>query len=183
MPQSKQMEYTTGQIKSFKWPVTASRKIEAPTKDIWAAISSPGNLEDCHPFCEKNPVDQWPGIGSRDTIHYYSGWVLHREFTGWIDGEGYDLIIGREGGRKSFVSWRIIADRENSSRLDITLYPHILQNIPAIVRWMPHLAYIRPMMQSYLESVVNGFAWFITSGKPVKKNQFGSHRWFSTASN
>jgi len=183
MSLSKQLEYTTEKIKSFKWPITASKQTEAPAKDIWDVISSPGNLEDCHPFCESNPVDQWPGVGSRDTIHYYSGWVLHREFTNWIEGVGYDLVIGREGGRKSYVSWRITSEQENLSSLTITLFPHILQKVPAAVRWIPHLAYIRPMMRSYLESVVNGFAWFITSGKPVKKNQFGSHQWFSTENN
>lgn len=161
----------------------ASRKIEASADKVWSVISSPRNLEDCHPFCESNPVDQWPGIGSRDMIHYYNGWVLEREFTNWIEGVGYDLVIGREGDRKSYVSWRIAPELGNLSSLTITLYPHILQKIPSAVRWIPHLVYIRPMMQSYLESVVNGFEWFISTGKPVKKNQFGTHQWFSTEDN
>ena len=174
------MEHTTERIENFKWPITVSRTIGASPQSIWAAISSPGNLEDCHPFCEKNPVDQWPGVGAKDTIHYYSGWVLHREFTNWQDGVGYDLTIGRKGGRKSYVSWRISQEQENISALSITLYPHALQNMPVVVRWLPHIAYIRPALRGYLESVVKGFEWFITTGKPVSKNQFGSHRWFST---
>ena len=94
-------------IKSqFKWSITFKKTIAASAQDVWNIISSPGNLEDFHPFCESNPVEKWPGVGSRDTIHYYSGWVLQREFTNWIDGVGYDLTIGRDGGRKSFVSWR-----------------------------------------------------------------------------
>ena len=177
------MEYTTKKNDTFKWPITAQMLVNTSSDKIWEVISCPGNLEDCHPFCESNPVGQWPGVGSRDTIHYYSGWVLHREFTNWIEGVGYDLVIGREGGRKSYVSWRIKAAQENFSNLTITLYPHILQKIPAAVRWIPHLAYIRPMMQTYLESVVKGFKWFITSGQPVTKNQFGSHKWFSTEIN
>jgi hypothetical protein len=182
LPQAKRktLEYTTETIDAFKWPIAASRTIEASSDEVWSVISSPGNLEDCHPFCESNPVDQWPGVGSRDTIHYYSGWVLQREFSNWIDGVGYDLVIGREGGRKTFVSWRIGTEEEGLSRLTITLYPQILQNIPVVVRWIPHVVYIRPMLQTYLDSVVKGFEWFITSGKAVKKNQFGSHPWFST---
>ena len=174
------MTYSAKKIERFRWPITVRRKIKTTPQNIWAAISRPGNLEDCHPFCETNPVDEWPGVGSKDTIHYYSGWVLHREFTNWIDGVGYDLIIGMDGGRKSYVSWRITEEQENISTLSITLYPHILQQIPVSIRWIPHIASIRPSLGRYLESVVKGFEWFIKTGKPVHKDQFGSHRWFST---
>jgi len=166
------------EIKRFKWPVSVNRKIKASPQKIWSVISNPGNLEDCHPFCEKNPVHEWPGVGSRDVIYYYSGWVMERKFTNWIDGEGYDLLIGREGGRKSYVSWRITNDGEDV-RLRITIFPHALQNIPKAIRWIPHIAVIQPSLHSYLDSVIKGFEWFVTTGKPVIKNQFGSHKWFS----
>ena len=173
------MEYSKEKLERFKWPISVSRKIDASPQNIWLAISSPGNLEECHPFCKKNPVAEWPGVGSRDQIYYYSGWVLHREFINWIDGAGYDLTIGREGGRKSCVSWRITEELENISTLSITIYPHALQNIHVAIRWIPHIVYIQPSLHSYLESVVKGFEWFITTGKPVQENQFGTHRWFS----
>ncbi|RME48767.1 MAG: SRPBCC family protein, partial [Caldilineae bacterium] len=121
------VEYNT---ERFKWPVSVSRSIEAPPQQIWSVITTPGNLETCHPFCKKNPVYKWPGIGSRDAIHYHSGWILHREFVNWIDGVGYDLTIGREGGRKSYVTWRITEERGNAGRLTITIYPYIFQNVP-----------------------------------------------------
>lgn len=174
------MEFSPEKIARFKWPVTANKTIAASRQKIWETITSPGNLESCHPFCEKNPVTNWPGVGGRDTIYYYSGWVLHRKFTDWIEGIGYDLTIGREGGKDSFVSWRITEEMENLSNLQITIFPHALQKIPAAFRWAPHLLYIRPALQSYLESVVKGFDWFITTGTPVTKDQFGSHKWFST---
>lgn len=173
------MEYSTEKLERFKWPISVNRKIEASQKDIWKAISRSGNLEDCHPYCKKNPVYEWPGAGSRDSIFYYSGWVLHREFIDWIDGEGYDLTIGREGGRKSFVSWRITNDQENISTLRITIYPHVLQKIPIVIRWIPHVTSVKPSLYNYLEAVLKGFEWFITTGKPVRENQFGKHKWFS----
>lgn len=173
------MEFTAESIEKFKWPVSVSRIIAAPPQQIWTAVTKPGNLEDCHPFSEKNPVDEWPGVGAKDTIHYYSGWVMQREFVSWLDGVGYDLTIGREGGRKSYVSWRITEEPEDTGRLCITIYPHALQNIPIAIRWVPHIAMIRPMLGSYLDSVLKGFEWFITTGESVRKNQFGSHKWFS----
>ncbi len=130
-------------------------------------------------FLRKNPVAGWPGVGSRDQVHYYSGWVMQRDFVGWIDGSGNDLTIGREGGRKSFVSWRITEGPEKLSTLSITIYPYVLQTIPAALRWIPHHVFLQPSLRNYLEVVVKGFEWFITTGKPVQKNQFGKHNWFS----
>ena len=173
------MALSTQSIEKFKWPVTVSRKIEAPTQRVWEVITNPGNLEECHPFCQKNPVKEWPGVGAKDIIQYYSGWILIREFVTWMDGIGYDLWIGRKEGSKSYVSWRITPEQENTSNLRITIYPYALQNFPVLIRWIPHLLQVRPKLHSYLESVVKGFEWFITTGKPVEKNQFGSHKWFS----
>ena len=92
----------------YKWPVAVSQPITAPAENVWDAISMPGNLELCHPFCATNPVEVWPGEGSVDQIHYLRGWVFERRFCRWIEGVGYDLNIGRRGGSSSFVSWRIM---------------------------------------------------------------------------
>ena len=170
----------TQKLKSrFKWPVSATRQIKAPAEKIWAVISSPGNLAHCHPFCKNNPVEKWPGQGSLDTVYYYSGWVYHRQFTEWIDGVGYDLEIGRKKGSKSIVSWRIHRKNNSASDLNITVFPQGLQKYSVFIRWLPHFAYLRPMLKSYLISVVKGFEWYITTGELVTRNQFGSHKWFS----
>ena len=139
----------------------------------------PGNLEPCHPFCARNPIEKWPGVGSRDVIHYLSGWVFERRFTRWIEGVGYDLEIGRSGGASSLVSWRIALIDSQNCALRITVFPNVLQGIPVAIRWLPHLFRVRPMLQSYLSSVVRGFEWYVTRGEPVARNQFGPHRWFS----
>jgi len=96
-----------------------------------------------------------------------------------MDGVGYDLTIGRKGGRKSYVSWRITEEQDKTGCLRITIYPHALQNIPVAVRWIPHIAMMKPALSSYLDSVLKGFEWFITTGESVRKNQFDSHKWFS----
>lgn len=165
--------------KTFRWPVTVGRAIGAAANDVWSVISSPGNLERCHPFCRRNPVEAWPGLGARDSIEYYSGWVFERHFTSWTDGVGYDLEIGRKGGRRSAVSWRIREVDHQNCALGITIFPVGLQHIPVVIRWLPHIAFMRPMLRSYLDSVLRGFEYHITTGQPVRRNQFGPHRWFS----
>jgi hypothetical protein len=164
----------------YKWPVVAAQPIKAPIEEVWNVISTPGNLETCHPFCARNPVDTWPGEGSRDEIHYLSGWIYERKFLQWIEGVGYDLEIGRAGGGKSFVSWRIIPSDYQSCSLRIAVYPHILQNRSIVIRWLPHFLYIGPWLRRYLSSVTRGFEWYITRGEAVPRNQFGGHPWFST---
>ncbi len=165
----------------YKWPVAVSQPIMTSAEKVWGAISMPGNLELCHPFCAKNPVEVWPGEGSQDQIHYLSGWVLERRFVQWIDGVGYDLEIGRRGGRSSFVSWRIMPIGYQNCILRITIYPHVLQNLPVAIRWFPHILRVVPMLSRYLSSVVRGFEWYVTRGEPVPRNQFGSHPWFSVS--
>jgi hypothetical protein len=166
-------------LPDFKWPISVTQEINAPIDQVWKVISMPGNLEYCHPFCVENPVEVWPGPGSRDRIQYPSGWVMQRSFVKWIEGIGYDLEIGRPGGSQSFVSWRIKAIEKNKSILRITVYPHILQKLPVLVRWLPHYVYIKPQLKKYLQSVTRGFEWYIINDEPVPRNHFGYHPWFS----
>ena len=165
----------------FRWPVSVERTIEASANAVWDVISRPGNMESWHPFCASNPVRAWPGPGSIDEVHYLSGWKLERRFDDWIEGVGYDLTIGRPGGRQSSVSWRISPVDDRSCRLSITLLLHALQNMPVAIRWIPHYLWLRPMMRKYLDSVVRGIEWYVTRGEPVARDQFGEHPWFSTS--
>jgi len=163
----------------FKWPIAAAQLIAAPAEEVWRVISTPGSLEACHPFCEKNPVREWPGRESRDEVHYLSGRVFERRFCRWLEGVGYDLEIGRPRGRTSFVSWRVLPVDAQSSRLRIAVYPFVLQDVPVVIRWVPHILYLRPMLRGYLSSVVKGFEWFVTRGEAVPRDHFGRHPWFS----
>lgn len=165
----------------FRWPVSVARPIGAPARRVWEAISSPGNLEPCHPFCAANPVHAWPGETSRDEVHYLNGWVFERRFSRWIEGVGYDLEIGRRGGGQSFVSWRIRPIDTKRSVLRIAVYPHVLQELPIVIRWLPYRLKIRPLLTQYLTSVAGGFEWYVTRGEPVPRNHFGSHPWFSAS--
>ncbi len=164
---------------SFRWPVAREQFIAAPASEVWRAISTPGNLEQCHPFCANNPVREWPGEGSVDEVHYLSGWVFERRFVAWQEGVGYDLEIGRSGGSQSRVRWRIMSIGEEGAVLRITVRPHALQHLPVLVRWLPHYFWLRPLLGRYLDSVVRGVEWYVTRGEAVPRNAFGAHPWFS----
>ncbi|MFQ5350626.1 MAG: SRPBCC family protein [Thermoanaerobaculia bacterium] len=156
-----------------------AQPIAAPAEEVWTAISTPGNLEACHPFCARNPVHAWPGDSARDEVHFLSGWVFERRFVRWLEGVGYDLGIGRPGGGTSLVSWRITPSGSRQCTLRIVVYPNLLQRLPVALRWLPHYLRLRPLLRRYLSSVLQGFEWYVTRGEPVPRNQFGRHPWFS----
>ena len=165
--------------RDFRWPVSVERVIERSADEVWDAISQPGNLERCHPFCASNPLQAWPGPPSRDEGHYLNGVVFERRFRDWLEGIGYDLEIGTRRGRKSRVSWRITPLDESSCTLRISVCPHGLQGLPVVIRWLPYVVWLRPLLRRYLDSVLRGFEWFLLRGEPVPRNAFGRHRWFS----
>jgi hypothetical protein len=159
-------------------PVSHSRPIAASAGAVWQLMAAPGNLEECHPFCAANPVERWPGVGSQDRVEYYNGRVITRRFAAWQEGVGYDLETTDGGGPVATVSWRLSA-RGGGSVLTIAISPQMLGGVPRMVRPIPERAVVRPMLVRYLRAVLQGIEWRVTTGEPVRRNQFGSHRWFS----
>ncbi len=161
------------------FPVTVSQTLARPAADVWAAISTPGHLEACHPFCRKNPVSTWDEAGSVDEVHYLNGRVYERRFRAWHAGAGYDLDIFGRDRHVATVSWRLEETGGDTSTLTITVQPRLPGNWPAVVCWIAHWLRIRPYLRSYLRSVVMGVDWYVTRGQPVPRNQWGRHPWFS----
>ena len=149
--------------------VAIEQEITAPAADVWRVISTPGNLENCHPFCETNPVQDWPGAESRDEVHYLNGLGYERHFHEWHEGVGYDLEIIFKDRVVANVSWRIESIDARICVLRIHVVPKALDRYPVAIRWLP----------SYLKSVTKGFQWFVERGEPVPRDQFGKHPWFS----
>ncbi len=161
-------------------PVVLRQEIAAPVTEVWEVISKAGHLEECHPFCAANPVDAWPGLGSRDHLHYYSGRTISRRFVGWHDGVGYDIEITDPRGVVAEAEWRLSGHRA-ASELTIAITPHLLGGLPRVLRWVPDRILMRPRLARYLRAVLSGIEWRVTTGRPVRRNQFGPHPWFSPA--
>ncbi|MCH2082949.1 MAG: hypothetical protein MK226_11210 [Saprospiraceae bacterium] len=173
------MNYTEG-LKTQK--VYAQVKVNASSEEVWKVISMPGNLNYCHPFCKSNQVEKWGGIGAIDFIEYYNGLHLKRIFKEWNEGKGYELIIGNGKQASAKVKWEIKPINEGESYLviRINIIPSIaLKPYPKILRGIISKLYLMPNMRSYLSSVVNGFKYYIETGKEVKVNQFGYNKMFS----
>jgi hypothetical protein len=164
------------------YDIINSKLIQAPSYKVWEVISTPGNLNFCHPFCKLNSVTSWGKVGAEDTIEYYNGLTLKRIFTKWDKGKGYELLIGDRFHTLAKVIWTITSENESMSNLSITIsiYPDVaLRKYPKPVRGMIRFFYLLPNMSKYLNSVILGFKYHIETGIPVKQNQFGYNRLFS----
>jgi hypothetical protein len=142
-------------------------------------MASAGALAWYHPFCSSNPVATWPGVGAQDSIHYLSGVVLHRRFTAWREGQGYDLEIGSAGGAVSRVRWELVPMGTERSQLTISIWPSALLGYPPAVRWVLHRCWLLPMLRRYLRAVLRGLEHYLTTGRVVAPNQFGRVWFFS----
>ena len=156
--------------------------IGVPVEKLWKLISMPENLNLCHPYCKKNTVQNWGGIGAKDTLEYYNGLTLVREFLEWNEGQGYKLIIGKNELATARVTWRVTELTKESSELSISI--ELLPDV-ALRRFAPWLRvlirrfYFIPKMKHYIHNVVQGFKYYAEHETPVSKNQFGYNPMFS----
>jgi hypothetical protein len=153
-------------------------RIDAPIEDLWSLITKPGNLNLFHPFCKSNEVTKWVGVGSKDVLTYLNGMTFFRDFIDWENKKGYTLLIGRKNGQKSKVEWKINS-LDNEIFLSITVYPHLLNSFPRFITYLPYSLLIKPKLKKYLNSVISGINWYLVNKRPVPKNHFGKHAWFS----
>ena len=164
--------------KKYNWSVSHDIVLSISKKKLWKIISNANNLEFYHPFCEKNPTFRWPGLNSIDQVHYYNGLIYERSFINWIDNIGYDLLIGEKNQIQSFVSWRI-QELSGKCKLTISIYPYIFNMSNKFINFLPFFLIVKPSLKKYLSNIGFGLIYYIEQKKPVIKNQFGSHKWFS----
>ena len=78
----------------------------------------------------------------------------------------------------SYVCWRIKGD-DSVSELTITIYPYIFNRSLKLINFIPFFLIIKPGLKKYLKNIGLGLKFYFKHKKPVKKNQFSSHKWFS----
>ena len=159
--------------------ITVSKAINVSRNALWNLISTPGNLNNCHPYCSSNDVIQWDNESHVDRLVYLNGRTYIRKFDDWKDGFGYTLYIGEEGGYQSYVEWSLQEIDMQTSQLSITVHPYLLAGFPKFVSFLPYHFWIRPKLKNYLNSVISGFEYVATTGESVPRNHFGRHSWFS----
>ena len=159
-------------------PVSNEIKINSSEEKLWSLISSPGYLNLCHPFCKENKAINWNINNKKDILIYLNNTKYIREFYKWDENHGYSLLIGEENGEKSKVEWKIFS-RNKKVFLKIKVYPYLFSNKNKLTYLFYHYFFIKPMLKKYLNSVLKGINWYLKNKRPVPKNKFGKHSWFS----
>ena len=159
--------------------VSSKIHINSSVDKIWQVISKPGHLESVHPFCKINSIIEFKNDEiKKDLIIYSNNLTYIRTFVTWDFEKGYELLIGKKNGKKSKVKWSIETNL-NGSFLNITIIPYKTSRVNKIIYPLFHYFIIKPKLKKYLFSVLNGVKWNVEKKKPVMKNQFGKHSWFS----
>lgn len=154
-------------------------EIAAAPQAVWRGLSTPGNLKRCHPFCESTVVETWPGEGSRDDITYYSGRRYRRHFVKWFDGVGYDIELGEHPDLTARVLWRIVPRSDSACRFSIEVVPYLKRDLSEAQKAAYQDRLFGPDLQHYLDCVVKGVEFWITTGRDVEKDQFGRNPLYS----
>ena len=162
----------------YNQSISVRKKIHATEVKLWDFISSPGYLNFCHPFCKESKAMSWNNNNHTDELIYLNNLKYIREFISWNEKEGYTLLIGEKNKKKSKVEWKI-SSINKETYLTITVYPYFLSNYPKIISALPYKLYIRPKLENYLSSVIEGINWYLKKGEKVPRNAFGKHSWFS----
>ena len=160
-------------------PVSAAIEIAAPPQAVWQGIAEAGYLKRCHPFCDSTNVERWPGVGSRDSITYYSGRKYHRNFVEWFDGVGYDIELGDRPHVTARVRWRIAPLSERSCQFSIEVIPYLRAHLSHEQKLSYQDRLFGSDLQHYLECVVKGVEFWIRTGQDVAKDQFGRNPLYS----
>ena len=160
------------------WKIEKKIKINGSSDDLWEIISKPNNLELIHPFCKSNKIIKWEDDKHEDILVYHNGLTFIRKFLTWEEKKGYSLLIGEEDKEQSYVIWGITEEKD-SVYLSIKVYPYFLRGTSKILSFFAYKLFISPMLKSYLKSVIQGINFFLNTEKPVPKNYFGKHLWFS----
>jgi ribosome-associated toxin RatA of RatAB toxin-antitoxin module len=154
-------------------------KIENSTSEVWNLISSPGHLNQFHPFCKENKVLESKNDAIlKDQLIYLNGLTYYRTFKEWKPMVGYTIKIGSKNAKESDVKWQII-DKGVFTVVKITIKPYTTSKIPKLLYPFYHYAIIRPKLKSYLKAVLKGLEYYLTHKKPVPRNEFGNHSWFT----
>ena len=145
--------------------------------DVWKVISSKEALKLFHPYCLHNRAISWSDI-KEDEIIYLNGLTFVRKFTLWNPNQEFELIIGKRGGKKSKVRWKIRKSGLGCI-ISITVWPYKSKKVPKTLYPLVSFFIVRPKLKKYLGSVLMGLDFYLTNKEVVKKNQFGTHPWFS----
>lgn len=160
------------------FPATFKRTIACDRLKLFDHMMTESWLVPMHPFVQQHDTPVFPPVaGESDKVVYYSGLVINRMFGEPVVKENYFSshvkvsIAGLEGTDYGYAKTTMtMADTENKGECHVTV------TIERGVAWSDEEVQLQ---EQYLDQMLQGFAYYMETGKPVEKNQFGTHPIYS----
>lgn len=160
--------------------IVGSILVNASAEAIWQIFTTPGHLKLFHPFCKSHQkVKSWREIGDVDTAEFYNGKKMQRRLIGFSPLKSYTIQMENKDGKNTQVCFRIKKIDTNTARASIHIKTDAYRKIPRPFWPVFVRLYLRKSYKNYLNSILNGLKYYSETGKPVSRNQFGSHKKFS----
>jgi hypothetical protein len=160
--------------------VRFSRTIDCTKEALLDATLRESWLLPMHPFVKTHSTPNLPIVaGSKDSLQYHSGIVINRTYGETETGPGYLTshvevsIAGMQEQLAGYVRTTMKASdtgTPNQCLCEVTL--------ERANEWSDGES---NLTLQYLDQMLQGFAYYLETGKPVTKNQFGSHPIYSPA--
>lgn len=153
--------------------VVVDFKLDFPAEKIIAAMSRPQWLLQMHPFVKEHESGREPPpgvLGHKDKVVYYSGITADRVVC---KTDANDMAVKVEvsiGGQLIAKAVTAMAFTNTTAGCDCRF---------SIERDKPFAEEEIALQKDYLEKTMQGFSYYVNTGKPVLKNQFGSHPYYS----
>ena len=161
-----------------KYSSSSKTLILSSIDKVWEILSKDSHLELVHPFCKTHKKIVWNKQEKKDIIVYLNGLIYFRTFYDWREKQGFKLMIGKKNGKKSRVVWDLRSSKQGVV-LSIIVTPYISKKYNKVLSFMFMKIYVIPLLNYYLKNVTKGIKCYVEKGMPIKKNQFGKHKWFS----
>ena len=88
-------------------------------------------------------------------------------------------MVGPLSGKISFARWRIEESASGACSFSIEVTSYIRNEVSSEDRSRYETTVIKAAIPPYLDAVVQGVAYYVETGEPVIRNQFGAHKIYS----
>src|SRR5699024_3726525 len=154
-------------------------RVGRPVQDLWGVFTTRGHFKMFHPYCKAHEKKQLSGIGDRDRATFYNGKTMRRVVIEWDEGHSYTIKMDNDDGIDTRVRFCMESQGKSRATCSVRISTDAYRKIPRPIWGLYARFLLFPTFKKYLSSLLSGLDYFLRTGKPVKKNQFGRHWKFS----
>jgi hypothetical protein len=158
----------------------SSIQIDCNSEEIWNALNGEGHLLRFNPYISQHEHScTWTKPGEHDICTYGSGIKLKRTLVEFRKKS--ILKFQLDTGKSKMRNWSLfeIKADPNATYFRVSYISRAYENVPRPIFPIFLRLILLPKYKKYLAHVCLGMRHYIQTGSSVKRNQFGSIKYFS----